>query len=117
MENETEKSANTPKTQTTEATAKKKTSPWVWVAGGCLIIIILSFLTLAFLSWMGYQLAKEAIQQEAPKIQEFKGTLEEMSTEAEKWNQEMQGWEKKSQELRDAMPDPEDMNSKEPVLN
>jgi hypothetical protein len=100
-----------------QAPVTKKTSPWVWIIGGCLTIIILGGIVTGVLLWWGYRTAKKTFKEQAPQIQEFKGKLEEMNAEAEKWNQEADQWERKSQEMRDLLPNPEDLEIPAPALH
>jgi peptidoglycan hydrolase CwlO-like protein len=105
----------TPITDQVASASPKKTSPWVWIVGGCLILIFLSLATVAFLGWLGYQAAKEEIKKQTPNMQEFKGKMEDLNKEAEKWNTEADKIQRKSQELQDSMPTPEDIESSMPA--
>jgi len=97
-------------------TVNKKTSPWVWVISGCLVIIILTMGMIGFLGWWGYQKAKKEIEKQRPGIEQFKDNLEKAGKEAEELN-------KKAQEIQNAIPNPDDSiyptpaPEEEPVLN
>jgi Tfp pilus assembly protein PilO len=106
---------STPVSPQTTGHVNKKISPWVWVISGCLIITILAIGSIVFLGWWSYHKAKKAVEDQAPYMQEFKGKLEEMNIEAEKWNQE-------AQELQDSLPNPDEItyplpSSEETQLN
>lgn len=121
MENETNQNNSAPTQPAAQNPAPatpqtKKTSPWVWVISGCLIIVVLTMGVIGFLGWWGYHKAKDEIKKQQPNFEQFKGDLEEAAKEAEKW-------EKEAQDLQNNMPNPEDFNypmpdsGEEPVLN
>ena len=101
-------------TVVTEAPGKKKTSPWVWILSGCLVIIILGLAIMAFLGWMGYKAVKNEIKENAPAMQEFKDNIENTNKEAEKWSQEAERLQKKAQEIQDSLPTSKDIDAAMP---
>lgn len=108
MQNEQKKSPTENKqpinqpTNETEMVIKKKTSPWVWVISGCLIITLLTMGLIIFVGWWGYKKAKNELQNQKPNIEKFKNDMEEATKEVEEW-------EKKSKELRNIVPDSENL--------
>ncbi len=99
MENEKINEAETQSAPVSEATTpetKKKTSPWVWIIGGCLLIVAFFMLAMGALGWWGYRMAKKELQKQNPQIEEFKKQIDKAAKESDEWD-------KKSKELRDAM--------------
>jgi hypothetical protein len=92
-----------------------KVSPWVWVISGCLLIIFLGFAVMAFLGWMGYRAAKDAIKEQAPAMEEFKGRMDELNKNADQWSQEADKMQKKSREIQESLPAPTDKTSSLPA--
>lgn len=96
-------------------TPANKVSPWVWVISGCLLIIFLSFAVMAFLGWMGYRAAKDAIREQTPAMEEFKGKMDEINKNADQWSQEADKMQKKSRELQESLPSPTDRTNPLPA--
>ncbi|HBI16714.1 MAG TPA: hypothetical protein DDY52_00950, partial [Candidatus Moranbacteria bacterium] len=90
-----------------EINIKKKTSLWVWIIGGCLIITLLTMSMIIFVGYWGYKKAKNELQNQNPNIEKFKNDMEEAAKEIEEW-------EKKSKELRNAIPDSENLTYPSP---
>ncbi|KKP58890.1 MAG: hypothetical protein UR51_C0002G0043 [Candidatus Moranbacteria bacterium GW2011_GWF1_34_10] len=113
MQNEQEKSPTENKEQINQPTneaeinIKKKTSLWVWIIGGCLIITLLTMSMIIFVGYWGYKKAKNELQNQNPNIEKFKNDMEEAAKEIEEW-------EKKSKELRNAIPDSENLTYPSP---
>ncbi|KKP63499.1 MAG: hypothetical protein UR60_C0043G0009 [Candidatus Moranbacteria bacterium GW2011_GWF2_34_56] len=78
MQNEQEKSPTENKEQINQPTneaeinIKKKTSLWVWIIGGCLIITLLTMSMIIFVGYWGYKKAKNELQNQNPNIEKFK---------------------------------------------
>lgn len=96
-------SQNADQTTPPIAPTTKKTSPWVWIIGGCLIILVLTIGVIGFLGWWGYQKAKVEIQKQQPGLEQFKENLEKAGKEAEELN-------KKAEEIQNSLPNPEDFD-------
>lgn len=87
---------------------KKKNSPWSWIIGGCVLIILIAVGSMATLGWWGARKVKKEMQKYTPSAERMKENLDRMNEEAAEW-------EKKSQELRETMPDPEDLQNQLPA--
>ena len=79
----------------------QKSNPWPWIVGGCLMFVIIVFIAIGLLSWLGFRMVKKGIQ-ESDAAKTINQNIEKMSKESEEW-------EKKSEELRNSVPDPEDI--------
>lgn len=86
----------------TPSTPQQKSHALAWVLGGCFALLIVFLAGLAILGWLAYREAKKSVEQYQPTIQGVQGNLDQ-------FNKEAQEWQKKSQQLRDAVPDPKDM--------
>lgn len=76
----------------------KKSSPWPWIVGGCLIVVLLIIASIIFAGWWGAKKVKNEIEKYEPTMEGVKNNIDKMNKEAEEW-------EKKSQELQKNMPD------------
>lgn len=94
-------------TNEAEIAIRKKTSPWIWVIGGCLIITLLTMSMIIFVGWWGYKKAQNELQNQQPNIEKFKNNMEEAAKEVEEWEQ-------KSKELRNIVPDSENLTYPSP---
>jgi hypothetical protein len=90
--------ANTPPPAVPEA----KKPVWPWVLGGCLILIVISLVGIGILGWLGLQSAKSLIQKYEPTINQTQKTIDTVNQEATKWQET-------SQQVRDSLPNPEDL--------
>jgi hypothetical protein len=52
-----------PAPPTAQPPAKKKTSPWVWVLGGCLLLVLLVLLLMGGCTWFFADKAKELVEE------------------------------------------------------
>jgi len=86
---------------------KPKSRAWLWLLGGCLVLLIIFLAGLGILGWLGIKQVKSVIQKYEPTIQDTQKNIDRM-------NQEASQWEKKSQEVRDSMPNPEDLKDMTP---
>lgn len=95
-------------------TESKKTSPWVWIIGGCLGIMIISLIIFVALGWWGVNKAKDEIKKRQPELEQFQKDFQDTAKNAQELSN-------KAQELQESMPNPEDlmyaMPEEEPVLN
>jgi hypothetical protein len=92
-----------PPAQAGSAPETKKSNPWPWIVGGCLIVAILVIATVLILGWWGVRKVKKEIK-ESDAMQEFERNVEKAKKEGEEW-------EKKSEEYRESMPDPNDLSN------
>lgn len=90
------------------APVQSKSHVWAWVLGGCFMIVIIGMIAVAVLGWWGFREAKKEINKYAPDVESVKQNIDKMSKEGE-------AWEKKSQELRESLPNPEDFSKEMPV--
>lgn len=65
--------------------SQKKSYVWLWVIGGCLMIIILIFGAILAVGWWGAKKIKE----NQPRIEQWQKEAEEMQKNAEKFQEEM----------------------------
>jgi hypothetical protein len=79
------------------ATPAKKTNIWVWILGGCLVIILLIGVTMAGLAWWGARKVKNVIKESQPKLEEMQKGAADMQKAAEEWQKEME-------KIKDQMP-------------
>jgi hypothetical protein len=91
--------------QTTPA-PEKKSSPWPWIVGGCLLIVIIIMAAIFGLGWWGARKLKTEIEKSQ--------TIENVKNNVDKMGKESEEWQKKSEEMRNSLPNPEDLNSKTP---
>jgi Tfp pilus assembly protein PilO len=82
----------------------KSSSPWPWIIGGCLLIVILILVAVVGLGWWGIREAKKEINNRINN----NSILNEIEESADKFSKESEEWEKKSQDFRESMPDPEE---------
>jgi len=80
-----------------------KKNPWLWIIGGCLIIAILIVASIIFVGWRGAKKVGNEIKKYEPTAENLKNNIDKLSKEAEEWD-------KKSQELQENLPDPEDFS-------
>ena len=98
-------SAPAPAPQTSApAPASKKSNAWKWILGGCLFVVIISLIAMVALGWWGARKVKNEIKKYEPNLEEIKNNMEKMSKEGE-------GWQKKSEEFRNTLPNPEDFQN------
>ena len=90
----------------TPVVIQKNSNPWPWIVGGCLMIVILVIATFLILSWWGFKMVKQGIQES--------DTAKSINNGIEKLNKEEDEWQKKSEEFRDSMPDPEELQNSIP---
>ncbi|MFZ2188363.1 MAG: hypothetical protein WAV73_02250 [Candidatus Moraniibacteriota bacterium] len=64
--------------------AKKKTAPWVWAIGGCLLIVLLFMIVMGALGWWGYKAAKKELREQTPAMEEFKQRMEKATRETDR---------------------------------
>ena len=79
MENEKVTEAETDNVASDQANApeaKKKTSPWVWIIGGCLLVVILSLGVMGVVGYLGYKKVKQEIKKQTPAMEELKQKME-----------------------------------------
>lgn len=81
---------------------KPKSHVWIWVVGGCLGLVLIILIGLAVLGWLGVREVKKEIQKYEPTIQGVQSNIDKM-------NQEAGEWQKKSEELRASLPNPDEM--------
>lgn len=86
------------------AAPQKNSSPWPWILGGCLLVIIITLIGVFLLGWWGMREVKKEINKFDPAIEDARENFDKMGKEAEEW-------EKKSQEFRESMPNPDDFPS------
>ena len=67
--------------------------------GGCLGIVVLAILAMVLLGWWGARKVKKELEKYTPNIKELKENTEE--------------WQKKSEEFRENLPNPEDFPNPE----
>lgn len=91
----------TPPAPSTAPTEAKK-PVWPWILGGCLILLVLALAGIGILGWLGIQSAKNMIQKYEPTINQTQKTIDSVSQEASKWQET-------SQQMRDSLPNPEDL--------
>jgi flagellar basal body-associated protein FliL len=94
---------------TTAATPTKKTSPWVWVGMGCLIIVLITVAASGFLIWWSAKKLKNELEQHKPNIEQTSEKLKQLNAEADKW-------QKAAEEISKNIPDstlPEDNSNNE----
>ena len=89
---------NTAPIETTTAETKKKTSPWLWIIGGCLFVVVITIISVVALGFFGFKAAKNEYNKHAP---ELKNIHEQM----EKTGEEMKNWEEKSKKIRETLPE------------
>ena len=92
-----------PPTSAPTAPAPSKGSPWPWIMGGCLICVILIIGAVLFAGWWGYRTVKKDIQ-DSSATDGIKNNIDNMNKEGE-------AWQKKSEDLRNNMPDPEELSN------
>jgi len=68
---------------------QKKSYVWLWVIGGCLMIIILIFGAILAVGWWGAKKIKKGIEENQPRIEQWQKEAEEMQKNAEKFQEEM----------------------------
>ena len=85
---------------------QKSGSPWPWIIGGCLFVIILIVAAVVGLGWWGIREAKKEINQ---RVDKYEPTLDSMKENVDKMGQEADEWEKESQKIRESMPSPEEL--------
>jgi Tfp pilus assembly protein PilO len=88
--------------QTVSRPAEKKSSPWPWVIGGCLLVVIIIAAIVVGLGWWGARKVKQEMQNYQPNVEGIKESIDEMNKEAEEW-------QKKSEDFRNSVPDPEEL--------
>ncbi len=81
----------------------KSGSPWPWILGGCLLVVIITLIGVFLLGWLGMREVKKEINKFDPAIEDARENFDKMGKEAEEW-------EKKSQEFRESMPNPEEFS-------
>lgn len=81
-------------------------NPWPWIVGGCLMIVILIMATTAILIWWGARTVQKEIK-ESDAVERIEKSIEKATQEGDKW-------QKKSEEFRESMPDPEDFSGQIP---
>jgi hypothetical protein len=74
-----------------------KKSPWPWIVGGCLLIVILVIGAFVFLGWWGARKVKDEMNKYQPTMDNVKNSVDEMNKQAE-------DWQKKSQDLQKNVP-------------
>lgn len=89
------------------APEKKKSSPWPWILGGCLLIVLVAIGSMAALGWWGARKVKKEIEKYQPSIDKTRENFDRMNREAAEW-------EKKSEEFRESVPNPEDFENQFP---
>lgn len=90
------------------AATSKKSSPWPWITCGCLAIVIIICLTVFLLGWWGIRQAKNAINEQTSK---FDPAIENINKNMDKFSQEGEEWQKKSEEMRNSLPSEEDLSN------
>ncbi len=75
----------------------QKSSPWPWIVGGCLMLVILIIISIALAGWWGVRKVKE-------EVKKYEPTAESLKNNMDKLNQEAADWEKKSQEFQENLP-------------
>ena|GEM_PF-1257160 len=79
---------------------KPKSQVWIWVVGGCLGLVVITLVGLAVLGWLGVRQVKKEIQKYDPTVQGVQSNIDKINKEAEEW-------QKKSEELRNSLPNAE----------
>jgi hypothetical protein len=77
----------------------QKSSPWPWIVGGCLTLIVIIMISVFLVGWWGIKKVKNEVKNYEPTAESLKSNLEKMNKDAEEW-------EKKSKELQENLPDP-----------
>lgn len=95
----------TPATPPAADTPEKPKKPvWIWVLAGCLVLLIISLVGIGILGWLGIRQIKSLFQKYEPTVQQTQSNLELINQEAAKWQE-------KSQQLRDNLPNPDDLKN------
>ncbi len=79
-----------PAGQTPPSAPAKKSNVWVWILGGCLIIILIIGIVMAGLAWWGARKVKNVIKENQPKLEEMQKGTEDMQKAAEEWQKQME---------------------------
>lgn len=77
-------------------------SPWPWILGGCLILILITIIAFGLVIWWGIKTADKHLDKFEPAIENLNGTMETMNKESEKW-------EKESQKILESFPSEEEL--------
>lgn len=86
----------------------KKSSPWPWIACGCIVVALIIAAAVLLLGWL-------AVREVGKKIDKFEPAFEQVKNTTEKFNQETDEWKKKSEELRNSLPDEKDLSGEIPA--
>lgn len=81
------------------APVQKKSYTWAWVLGGCFAFMIIIMVIVLIIGWLGIRKVKKEIDNNQ--------TIEDVKSGLDKMNRESEEWQKKSEELRNNLPDPE----------
>ena len=92
--------SNLAPTPPADPTQPKKSSPWPWIIGGCLSIVVIIIIAVFVVLWWG---ARELKNEVNSKMDKINPALENMKKES-------QEWQKKSEEYRNNVPNPEDLS-------
>jgi len=76
---------------------------WPWILSGCLVLIIIALVGIGILGWLGVRSVQNMVKQYQPTIDQTQQNIDD-------FNKEAQEWEKKSEQMRDSMPDISNMN-------
>jgi len=98
-----------PSPSPTPPPTQNKSHMWVWILGGCFGIVIITLIAVALLGWWGMRTAKKEIERYSPDMESIKENIERMNKEGEEW-------EKRSQELRESLPDSGDFSKEFPPM-
>lgn len=81
-------------------------NPWPWIVSGCLAIFIITLVAVILLGWWGVREVKKEINSQ---VERYEPTIEGVRENIDRMNEEGEAWEKKSEELRNALPDAEEL--------
>lgn len=88
-----------------QAVSAKKSKTWLWIIGGCLIILLIAGLVIGGLIWWGARKAKKAYESNVkPQLEEMQKNAEQWEDQSEDWQKAAEEWQKEIEKVQDELP-------------